>query len=124
MKYYTDEHEWLEQTESKSVWRVGITDFAQDQLGDIVHIQLPKVGSEVRADDSCSVVESVKSASDINAPLAGTVLAVNGALHDDPAVINSDAEGEGWIFEMEVHGEPDLSAFMDSETYLKTYSGG
>lgn len=93
---YTKEHEWLRQEEDGTV-TVGITDHAQSALGDLVYVELPEVGQEVDAGGEMAVVESVKAASDVYAPVSGTVLAVNEALADDPEVINSDPYGDGWI---------------------------
>lgn len=121
MKYYTSQHEWFEATERESIWRVGITNFAQDQLGDVVNVELPPQDSAIAVNDACAVVESVKSASDINAPLTGTVSAINVNLANDPALINSGAEGEGWLFEVEVAGEPDTTTSMSEQDYNTAY---
>lgn len=97
---YTKEHEWLRREDDGSV-TIGITDHAQSALGDLVYVELPEVGQEVETDGEMAVVESVKAASDVYAPVAGTVVAVNEALSDDPEIINSDPYGEGWIVRME-----------------------
>jgi len=113
---YTPEHEWLKAGDDGPV-RVGITDFAQDQLGDIVYVQLPEVGSKVRAGDPCGELESTKSVSDLFAPVNGTVTAVNEALADQPDLVNSDPYGEGWLLDLEVEDAAEVEALMDADTY-------
>ncbi|MGC8487878.1 MAG: glycine cleavage system protein GcvH [Clostridia bacterium] len=98
---YTREHEWLD-----GEGRVGITDYAQDQLGDVVFVELPKVGDRLDKGETFGVVESVKSVSDLFAPASGTVTAVNQALADRPELVNEDPFGEGWLVQVEVDGEP------------------
>ena len=98
---YTKEHEWIAEL-SSTKFRIGITDYAQSALGDIVYIQLPKIGSEVRANSVCGEVESTKSVSEIYAPISGKVVAVNNNLDSKPEIINSDPYGEGWIVEIEI----------------------
>ncbi len=111
---YTKEHEWLRREDDGSV-TIGITDHAQSALGDLVYVELPEVGQEVEVDGEMAVVESVKAASDVYAPVAGTVVAVNEALSDDPEIINSDPYGEGWIVRMEAtDGDAEL---MSPEEY-------
>jgi glycine cleavage system H protein len=112
---YTAEHEWVKSGEGPV--RVGITDFAQDALGDIVYVQLPEVGSAVRAGDACGELESTKSVSDLFAPVNGTVRAVNEALADQPDLINSDPYGEGWLLDIEVEDAAEVEALMDADTY-------
>ena len=113
---YTAEHEWVK-ADGEGPVRVGITDFAQDQLGDIVYVQLPDVGSAVRAGDACGELESTKSVSDLFAPVNGTVTAVNEALADQPDLVNSDPYGEGWLLDIEVEDAAEVDALMDAETY-------
>jgi glycine cleavage system H protein len=113
---YTSEHEWVK-AEGDGPVRVGITDFAQDALGDIVYVQLPEVGSTVRAGDSCGELESTKSVSDLFAPVNGTVTAVNEALADQPDLINTDPYGEGWLLDIDVEDIDEVEALMDAETY-------
>ncbi|MFF1816552.1 glycine cleavage system protein GcvH [Kribbella sp. NPDC058245] len=113
---YTAEHEWVKANEDAPV-RIGITDFAQDALGDIVYVQLPEVGSAVRAGDSCGELESTKSVSDLFAPVNGTVRAVNEALADQPDLVNTDPYGEGWLLDIEVDDIAEVEALMDAETY-------
>ena len=113
---YTAEHEWVKADGDGPV-RVGITDFAQDALGDIVYVQLPEVGSAVRAGDACGELESTKSVSDLFAPVNGTVTAVNEALADQPDLVNSDPYGEGWLLDIEVEDAAEVAALMDAEAY-------
>ncbi len=116
---YTNEHEWLRQEEDGSV-TIGITDHAQSALGDLVYVELPEVGQAVEAGGEMAVVESVKAASDVYAPISGEVTAVNEALSDDPEKINADPYGDGWIVRMQPSGDdgetmsPDeYQAFLD-----------
>ena len=113
---YTAEHEWVKAGEEGPV-RVGITDYAQDQLGDIVYVQLPEVGSTVRAGDACGELESTKSVSDLYAPVNGTVTAVNEALADQPELINTDPYGEGWLLDIDVEDTAEVAALMDADAY-------
>jgi glycine cleavage system H protein len=99
---YTKEHEWIDEL-SSTKFRIGITDYAQSALGDIVYIQLPKIGSDVKANSVCGEVESTKSVSEIYAPISGKVVAVNNNLDSKPEIINSDPYGEGWIVEIEIY---------------------
>ena len=98
---YTKEHEWIAEL-SSTKFRIGITDYAQSALGDIVYIQLPKIGSDVKANSVCGEVESTKSVSEIYAPISGKVIAINNNLDSKPEIINSDPYGEGWIVEIEI----------------------
>lgn len=121
---YTAEHEWVRRTGDGTV-RVGITDFAQSSLGDVVYVQLPDVGTEVSAGESFGEVESTKSVSDLYAPISATVVAVNGDLEGDPALINSDPYGAGWLVEMSAEGvalERGLEALLDADAYRGTVS--
>jgi glycine cleavage system H protein len=112
---YTKEHEWVASTANASVVRIGITDFAQGALGDIVYIQLPKLGDVLAADKVCGEVESTKSVSEIYAPVSGKVVAINSELDSKPELINSDPYGAGWIVEIELsNGE---GALLDAATY-------
>ncbi|MFL6126262.1 glycine cleavage system protein GcvH [Actinophytocola sp.] len=113
---YTDEHEWLSITEGSTV-RVGITAYAQDQLGDVVFVELPEVGAAVEAGTPLGEVESTKSVSEIFAPVSGTVVAVNNALDDTPELINSDPYGEGWIVEINAVDVSALDELMDAAAY-------
>lgn len=118
---YTAEHEWVRRTGPTTV-RVGITDFAQSQLGDVVFVQLPAVGEDVAAGDSFGEVESTKSVSDIYAPLTAKVVAVNEDLDGSPELVNSEPYGSGWLVDLEVADEAGLdtvlAATLDAEAYL------
>ena len=113
---YTEEHEWVSRKAPTSI-RVGITEYAQDQLGDVVYVQLPEVGQQVDAGNPVGEVESTKSVSEIFAPVSGTVTAVNEALADQPELINSDPYGEGWMFEVELDDPDGLDALLEAEAY-------
>ena len=113
---YTEEHEWLATTAATTV-RVGITDYAQQQLGDVVFVELPEVGKAVGAGDPVGEVESTKSVSEIFAPVAGEITAVNSALDGQPELINSDPYGEGWILELSVAGADALDGLLDAAAY-------
>ncbi|MEN9735509.1 MAG: hypothetical protein RL129_219 [Actinomycetota bacterium] len=112
---YTKEHEWVGSTSNPQIFRVGITDFAQGALGDIVYIQLPKVGDQLTADKVCGEVESTKSVSEIYAPVTGKVVAVNSSLDGAPEVINQDPYGAGWIMDVEIQGA--LPELLDAPSY-------
>jgi len=103
---YTKEHEWVQES-SPTVIRMGITDYAQSALGDIVYVQLPKVGDVVVADKVCGEVESTKSVSEIFSPVSGTVIAINDSLEGNPEVLNSDPYGAGWLADIEVSASPE-----------------
>ncbi|MFM7125343.1 MAG: glycine cleavage system protein GcvH [Actinomycetota bacterium] len=118
---FSKDHEWIRI--EGSVARIGITDFAQDALGDVVFVQTPRVGDTVSSGDAMGEVESTKSVSDIYAPVAGRIVTVNDALQDDPALINSDPFGAGWICEIEVSSGVDLSALMDEQAYRQLVAG-
>ncbi len=113
---YVASHEWI-RLESDGTVTVGITDFAQDQLGDVVFVELPEVDSEVTADQDIAVVESVKAASDIYAPLAGKIIAVNDDLADAPEKVNEDPYVDAWFFKMELADAADLDKLLDADGY-------
>lgn len=113
---YTASHEWLEEIEDGR-YRVGITEFAQEQLGDIVFVELPETDEAYAQEDECGVVESVKTASDLFAPLGGTVVEVNEALVDNPELINDSPYDDGWIFVIELDNEADLDSLLSAEDY-------
>lgn len=113
---YTSDHEWVKETGERTV-RIGITDYAQDALGDVVYVSLPAVGDSVSAGDSCGEVESTKSVSDLYAPLAGSVTAVNEALDATPELVNSDPYGEGWMYELKLADASATEQLQDAETY-------
>jgi glycine cleavage system H protein len=114
--FYTKEHEWV-QVLSDTLVRVGITDFAQHQLGDIVFVELPAKGAGVAANDSVGSVESVKTVSDIFCPVSGKVTAVNDVLEGSPELVNSSPYGDGWMFEIEISGREALEGLLTSEQY-------
>lgn len=114
-KRYTKEHEWV--VLDGDIATVGITDHAQEQLGDVVFVELPELSREVTVGEACAVVESVKAASDIYAPLAGKVVETNSEITDDPSLVNSDAEGEGWFFRIEIDDTAAFEALMDEDAY-------
>ena len=113
---YTTDHEWVKETGEGTV-RIGITDYAQDALGDVVYVSLPAVGDSLSAGDTCGEVESTKSVSDVYAPLAGEVTAVNSALDATPELVNSDPYGEGWMYEIRLGEGADLSGLLDASGY-------
>ena len=113
--YFTDEHEWI-QVEGGTA-TVGITDFAQAQLGDIVFVELPALGSNVSKGGEAAVVESVKAASDVFAPVTGTVSEINAALEEDPALVNSAPESGGWFFKLSLADPAELEGLMDAAGY-------
>lgn len=115
---YVASHEWL-RLEDDGIITVGITDHAQDLLGDVVFVELPDVGDTITLDDEIAVVESVKAASDVYAPLSGEVVAINEALDDDPETINSDPYGEGWLYKMKADNMEDYEALLTAEEYEK-----
>lgn len=113
---YTQEHEWL-RVEDDGLVTVGITDYAQDHLGDIVFVQLPEVGKEFAKGEEAAVIESVKTAGEILMPAAGTVTEANGALADEPAKVNEDPLGAGWFFKFKASQPGELDGFMDEAGY-------
>jgi glycine cleavage system H protein len=118
---YSSDHEWVSQDGTKV--RVGITDYAQDALGDVVFVQAPTVGDNFAAGDSMGEVESTKSVSDVYAPVGGTVVAVNDALADSPQLLNDDPYGEGWICEIEVTDLAALDSLLDASSYVALVEG-
>jgi len=119
---YSSDHEWIKVEEGGRV-RVGITDYAQDALGDVVYVDLPEVGATVKIGDSISEVESTKSVSDIYAPVTGKVAEVNDDLADEPERLNSDPYGEGWIFVVELADEAELEKLMNAPAYVALTEG-
>ena len=115
MRYYTDEHEWIDV--DGDIATVGITEYAQGQLGDIVFVELPEVGALIEQGKDAAVVESVKAASDVYAPITGEITEVNPALEDDPALVNTSPEDGGWFFKMTIADEGELDALMDEDGY-------
>jgi glycine cleavage system H protein len=113
--YYTKDHEWIAVDGTTAT--VGITEHAQEQLGDLVFVELPEKGRKLRQGEEAVVVESVKAASDVYAPVSGEVIATNGELAGDPAMVNRSAEGEGWLFRMTLSDPSELSGLMDHAAY-------
>lgn len=114
-RYFTEEHEWVDV--DGDIATVGITDYAQHQLGDIVFVELPEEGKTVGKGDDVAVVESVKAASDVYAPVSGEVVEANGALDDEPALVNSDPEHEGWFFKLRLSDAAELEELMNAAAY-------
>ncbi len=115
---YSADHEWVRSGNGLTV-RVGITEYAADQLGDIVFVSLPTVGESVAAGDSCGELESTKSVSDVFSPVSGVVTAVNEVLDGSPETVNGDPYGDGWLFEVELVADTDLDDLMDADTYAE-----
>jgi len=114
-RYFTKDHEWIAVEGSEAT--VGISDYAQSQLGDITFVEVPGAGSEVSMGDSASVVDSVKAASDVYAPVSGKVTVANAALEDQPELVNTDPEGEGWLWKMTLSDPAELDGLMDEASY-------
>ncbi|WP_373475547.1 glycine cleavage system protein GcvH [Sphingorhabdus sp.] len=114
-RYYTEDHEWIEVDGDSAT--VGITDYAQSQLGDIVFAEVPAPGAELKKGGDAAVVESVKAASDVYAPVSGTVTEGNDALEGDPALVNTDPEGDGWFFKLTLSDTGELASLMDAAAY-------
>jgi len=114
-RYFTQDHEWIDV--EGDVGTVGITDYAQSQLGDITFVELPGEGADVKKGDSVSVGDSVKAASDVYTPVSGSVTAANAALGDEPELVNSDAEESGWLFRIALSDTSELEALMDRKAY-------
>ena len=112
---YSEDHEWVRVEGDVGV--VGITEHAQEQLGELVFVELPEIGASFAKGDECAVIESVKAASEIYAPVGGEITEVNDALGDAPTTINDDAEGEGWIFKMKIADAAELEELMDADAY-------
>lgn len=120
-RYFSEDHEWIEV--DGDIATVGITDYAQEQLGDIVFVELPEEGKTFEKGDDAAVVESVKAASDVYAPVSGEVVEANGALEEDPALVNSDAEDEGWFFKLRLSAPDELKSLMTESAYAKFVEG-
>jgi len=118
---YSSDHEWVAVTGTRA--RVGITEYAQDALGDVVYVQVPDLGASVAAGDSFGEVESTKSVSDVYAPVSGTVVAVNETLADTPETINRDPYGDGWLCEIELADASELEALLDADAYQALLEG-
>jgi len=120
---YTADHEWVRSTDGGSV-RIGITDYAQNSLGDIVFVQMPEPGTAVTAGEPLGEVESTKSVSDVLAPVAGTVTARNDALDATPELVNTDPYGDGWLIELEPADPADIDALLDADGYTEVVGEG
>ena len=118
---YSKEHEWVRVEDD--VGTVGISDYAQEQLGDVVYVELPEVGTTVAQNEEAAVVESVKAASEVYAPVSGEVVEVNQALEDDPALVNGDPTGEGWFLKLRIGAPSELDGLMDEAAYAEYVSG-
>ena len=114
---YTTDHEWLRV--DGDVATIGVTDYAQSQLGDVVFVELPKIGRSLKKAEAAAVVESVKAASDVYAPISGEVTEVNEALASEPALVNSDAAGKAWFFKLRIADRNELTGLMDEAAYQK-----
>jgi len=120
-RYFTQEHEWIDV--SGDLATVGITDYAQEQLGDIVFVELPDEGKTFDQGDAAAVLESVKAASDVYAPVSGEVVEANSALEDEPALVNSDPEEDGWFFKLRLTDASELDTLMDETAYKEFVAG-
>ena len=119
---YTEDHQWIRLEEDDTAV-VGITDYAQEQLGDVVYVELPEVGRELGKDDEAAQVESVKAAGEVKMPLTGTVLSVNDSLEDEPELVNADPEGDGWFMTISVLYPEEVETLMDDNDYNEYLSG-
>ena len=113
---YSEDHEWVDAKEDDLVV-IGITDFAQEQLGDLVYVELPEVGDECTKGENISVIESVKAASDLVAPVSGSIIEVNSRLEDEPEIVTEDSMGEGWFIKVKLSAPAELDELMDEEAY-------
>lgn len=116
---YTESHEWAKSLDD-GIIKVGITDHAQSQLGDLVYVELPEVGDRVEVGDACAVVESVKAASDVYSPVSGEITEVNEDLNDSPELVNQDAFGNGWLFALKPDDDGELDKLMEAEAYARS----
>ncbi len=116
---YTEEHEYVKRTDDTAVVQIGITDYAQGELGDVVYVDLPKVGAAFGRSDVFGTIEAVKAVSELYAPLAGTVTEVNGVLEGDPALVNRDPYGGGWMIRLRVKNPAEFEELLGSEAYKK-----
>lgn len=113
---YTEDHQWIRLEEDNTAV-IGITDYAQEQLGDVVYIEMPAVGRELGKDDEAAIVESVKAAGEVKMPLTGTVLSVNENLQDEPELVNADPEGDGWFMTISITNPEEVEGLMDDNDY-------
>ncbi len=117
--YYTEEHEYLKATDTDGVYAVGITDYAQGELGDVVFVELPDVGSQFGKMDVFGTIEAVKAVSDLYCPIEGEVVAVNEELDDDPSLVNSDPYGAGWMIRLKLADPTEVSSLLSSDSYAE-----
>lgn len=122
-RYYAATHEWVKVDEGSGIATVGISDYAQGELGDVVYVELPKAGRKVSVGDEVSVVESVKTASDLYAPLSGEIVAVNERLEDNPEILNTSPYEDGWIFRIKYSDEGELDALLKAQAYVANHTG-
>lgn len=120
---YTETHEWIGEDET-GTFKIGISDFAQEALGDVVYVELPEEGMNFDAEEEVCVIESVKAASDIYCPIAGTIVEVNSAIDEEPGLVNEDPYGDGWIFKIAPVDVSDLETLMDASEYRKHCESG
>ena len=119
---YTEDHQWIRLEEDNTAV-VGITDYAQEQLGDVVYVEMPAVGRALGKDDEAALVESVKAAGDVKMPLTGTVLSVNENLQDEPELVNADPEGDGWFMTITINNPEEVEGLMDDNDYNEFLTG-
>ena len=119
---YTEDHQWIRLEEDNTAV-IGITDYAQEQLGDVVYVEMPEVGRELGKDDEAAIVESVKAAGEVKMPLTGTVLSVNENLLDEPELVNADPEGEGWFMTISIINLEEVEGLMDDNDYNEFLTG-
>jgi len=119
---YTEDHQWI-RLEEEDTAVIGITDYAQKELGDVVYVELPEVGRDLGKDDEAAVVESVKAAGEVKMPLTGTVLSVNENLDDEPELVNADPEGDGWLMTISIINPEEVEELMDDNDYNEFLMG-
>ncbi len=119
---YTEDHQWIRLEEDNTAV-VGITDYAQEQLGDVVYVEMPAIGRELGKDDEAALVESVKAAGEVKMPLTGTVLSVNENLEDEPELVNADPEGDGWFMTISITNPEEVEGLMDDNDYNEFLMG-
>lgn len=117
--YYTEEHEYLKATDEDGIYAVGVTDYAQGELGDVVFVELPEVGSSFNRMEVFGTIEAVKAVSDLYCPLQGEVVAVNDELQDDPSLVNSDPYGKGWMIRLKLADTGEVSSLLSSDSYAE-----
>ena len=119
---YTEDHQWIRLEEDNTAV-IGITDYAQEQLGDVVYVEMPEIGRELGKDDEAAIVESVKAAGEVKMPLTGSVISVNESLEDEPELVNVDPEGDGWFMTISVQYPEEIEALMDENAYNEFLTG-